>query len=89
MFVSDSPHGRNELRLINASVENLRPGAMEKLGIGYETLKHVNPRIILASTSGNFSTPSFVPVTAMDATNEDASKDMVLAAHLPNEPDTI
>lgn len=37
------------------SVENLRPGAMEKLGIGYDVLSKVNPRIILASTSGRTS----------------------------------
>jgi hypothetical protein len=34
------------------SVENFRPGAMEKLGIGYETLVEANPTIILASVSG-------------------------------------
>lgn len=33
-------------------VENLRPGAMEKLGIGFDVLSKINPRIILASTSG-------------------------------------
>lgn len=32
--------------------ENFRPGVMEKLGLSYETLKAVNPRIILASVSG-------------------------------------
>ncbi|MDR0466471.1 MAG: CoA transferase [Deltaproteobacteria bacterium] len=33
-------------------VENYRPGAMEKLGLGYEDLKKVNPRIIYACISG-------------------------------------
>jgi crotonobetainyl-CoA:carnitine CoA-transferase CaiB-like acyl-CoA transferase len=33
-------------------VENFRPGTMNKLGIGYEVLKEVNERIILASISG-------------------------------------
>lgn len=43
------------LKLIKDSdvvVENFRPGTLEKLGIGYEELKKVNPRIILASISG-------------------------------------
>jgi CoA:oxalate CoA-transferase len=33
-------------------VENFRPGTMEKLGIGYEELKKVNPGIIYAACSG-------------------------------------
>ena len=33
-------------------VENFRPNVKERLGIGYEALKAVNPRIILASISG-------------------------------------
>ncbi len=33
-------------------VENYRPGTMEKLGLGYEDLKKVNPRIVYAAVSG-------------------------------------
>jgi crotonobetainyl-CoA:carnitine CoA-transferase CaiB-like acyl-CoA transferase len=33
-------------------VENFRPGAMERLGLGYERVKEMNPRIIYASISG-------------------------------------
>ena len=33
-------------------VENYRPGVMERLGIGYETLKAVNPRLVFASING-------------------------------------
>ncbi|PKN71386.1 MAG: carnitine dehydratase [Candidatus Cloacimonetes bacterium HGW-Cloacimonetes-3] len=33
-------------------VENYRPGTMEKLGLGYETLKEVNPRLIYAASTG-------------------------------------
>ncbi len=33
-------------------VENFRPGVMEKLGLGYEDLKEINPRLIYAASSG-------------------------------------
>ncbi|KAE9528343.1 CaiB/BaiF CoA transferase family protein [Testudinibacter aquarius] len=33
-------------------LENYRPGTMEKLGLGYEELKTVNPRIIYGAISG-------------------------------------
>lgn len=36
----------------DALVENFRPGVTKKLGIDYETLKEINPRLIYASISG-------------------------------------
>ncbi|MFQ6077269.1 MAG: CaiB/BaiF CoA transferase family protein, partial [Candidatus Bathyarchaeia archaeon] len=33
-------------------VENFAPGTMERLGIGYETLREINPKIVFASISG-------------------------------------
>ena len=33
-------------------IEQFRPGTMEKLGIGYEKLKEINPRIIFCSVTG-------------------------------------
>lgn len=36
----------------DAVVENFRPGAMARLGLAYENLKQVNPRIVLLSISG-------------------------------------
>ena len=33
-------------------VENMRPGVKHRLGVDYETLKAINPRIILGSISG-------------------------------------
>jgi formyl-CoA transferase len=40
------------VRCADIVVENYRPGTMEKLGLGYEDLKAVNPRIIYAAISG-------------------------------------
>ncbi len=33
-------------------VENMRPGSLDKLGIGYDTLKEVNPGLVFFSLSG-------------------------------------
>ena len=33
-------------------MENYRPGVMDKLGLGYDVLKEINPRIIYAAVSG-------------------------------------
>ena len=33
-------------------VENFRPGVMDRLGIGYEVLSTVNPRLVMLSISG-------------------------------------
>jgi CoA:oxalate CoA-transferase len=33
-------------------VENLRPGAMEKMGLGYQALHSLNPRLVYAAISG-------------------------------------
>lgn len=33
-------------------IENFRPGTAEKLGMGYEKIKSINPRIVYASVSG-------------------------------------
>ena len=33
-------------------VENFRPGVMERLGLGYDTLKEINPRLIYCASCG-------------------------------------
>ena len=51
-----TPEGREIFMQLAAAadvvVENFRPGVKDRLGFDYESLKRVNPRIILASISG-------------------------------------
>lgn len=37
---------------VDVVIENFRPGTMEKLGLGYEALKLINPKLIYAAASG-------------------------------------
>jgi len=43
---------RDLVRVSDVVVENLRPGAADKMGVGYEQLKTINPRLIYAAISG-------------------------------------
>lgn len=51
-----SAAGRDDLlalvRRCDVLVENYRPGALERLGLGYERLREANPRLVYASVSG-------------------------------------
>jgi len=51
-----APEGQEIVRQLAAVsdvvVENLRPGSTDKLGLGYEKLKEVNPRLVYALISG-------------------------------------
>jgi crotonobetainyl-CoA:carnitine CoA-transferase CaiB-like acyl-CoA transferase len=50
------PEGKSVLeRLVEKAdvlVENFRPGTMDRLGLGYERLREVNPRLVYAALSG-------------------------------------
>jgi len=46
-------------------LENFRPGALERLGLGYDSLKHDNPRLIYCSEKGFLPGP-YEKRTALD-----------------------
>lgn len=50
------PEGKRTLERLVAKadvlVENFRPGTMERLGLGYDRLREVNPRLVYAALSG-------------------------------------
>ncbi len=43
---------RELVKKADVLVENFRPGTMERLGLGYDVLKKINPRLIYAASSG-------------------------------------
>lgn len=43
-------------RTADALIEGMRPGALERLGVGYEHLRTINPRLVFCSISGFGST---------------------------------
>ncbi|MEP6984167.1 MAG: CoA transferase [Chloroflexota bacterium] len=47
-------------------IENFRPGVMERLGIGYEVLSAINPRLIFCSSSGWGQTGPYVSRPGQD-----------------------
>ena len=66
-------------------LENYRPGVMDRLGVGYEVLRQMNPRIIYAAACGygfkgeETERPAFDPVGA-------ARSGLMWAAGTPDDP---
>jgi crotonobetainyl-CoA:carnitine CoA-transferase CaiB-like acyl-CoA transferase len=53
------------IRTADVFIENFRPGALEKLGFGYNALKALNPRLIYCSEKGFLDGP-YAHRTALD-----------------------
>lgn len=53
-------------------VENFRPGTMDKLGVGYETLAEINPALVYTAISGYGQTGSRSRRPAFDSTAQAA-----------------
>lgn len=52
---------------VDVIVENFRPGTMEKLGLGYDSLSKINPKLIYAASSGYGHTGPYSKRAAYDA----------------------
>lgn len=68
-------------------IENFATGVMEQLGIGYEVLRHINPRLIYASGKGFGSTGPYSNYLAMDLTVQ-AMAGMISVTGFPEGPPT-
>jgi CoA:oxalate CoA-transferase len=54
------------VKRVDVVVENFVPGTMKKLGLDYEALREVNPRIVFASCSGFGQTGPYANKPALD-----------------------
>jgi CoA:oxalate CoA-transferase len=67
-----SPEGKESLRALvrtaDVLVENFAPGVMDRLELGHEALKAINPRLIYAASSGFGSDGPYRSYPAMDLT---------------------
>lgn len=67
-------------------VENYRPGTMEKMGLGWETLQELNPRLILISISGFGQTGPMAGKAGFDSILQATSGLMSLTGDPEGEP---
>jgi crotonobetainyl-CoA:carnitine CoA-transferase CaiB-like acyl-CoA transferase len=67
-------------------VENFRPGVMARLGLGYNDLKAVNPRLIMCSISGYGQTGPLSSQPAYDAVIQAISGLMSTTGYPDGEP---
>lgn len=72
---------------IDVLTENFRPGAMERLGLGYGELSALNPRLIYASTSGFGHTGPYRNRPAVDVIVQGMGGVMSITGH-PGGPPT-
>lgn len=70
-------------------LENYRPGTMEKLGLGYETLQEINPGIIYAACSGFGHTGPYSKRPAYDVIVQGMGGIMSITGQEDGEPTRV
>ena len=82
--------GRELVRRLAAEAdvltENFRPGTMDRLGLGYEALRQVNPRLIYAALSGFGQTGPYSSMAAVDAVAQAMGGTMSLNGYRDGPP---
>ncbi|MCP5096754.1 MAG: CoA transferase [Chloroflexi bacterium] len=77
------------VRKADVLVENFRPGTMTKLGLDYETLREVNPRLIYAAASGFGQTGPYSRRAAYDAVVQAMGGIMSVTGQAGGEPTRV
>ena len=70
-------------------IENYRPGVMDKLGLGYEELKKLNPRLIYAAVSGFGSYGRYAKRPGYDIISQAMGGLMSVTGHPGNGPTRV
>ncbi|HEU4976283.1 MAG TPA: CaiB/BaiF CoA-transferase family protein [Baekduia sp.] len=70
-------------------VENFRPGVMDRLGLGYDDFRAVNPEIIYASSSGYGQTGPYVKRPGQDLLIQALSGLMFLSGRADDPPTAL
>jgi crotonobetainyl-CoA:carnitine CoA-transferase CaiB-like acyl-CoA transferase len=65
-------------------IENFRAGTMDRLGLGYETLRHTNPRLIYASVTGFGPTGPYAARAGYDTVGQAMSGLLSVLTNLEN-----
>src|SRR3546814_6021456 len=85
-----TPEGADVLRRLVAKAdvvtENFRPGVLERLGLGYEDLRKVNPALVYAAISGFGRTGPYATRGGFDLVAQGMSGLMSVTGERPDGP---
>ncbi|HAE42261.1 MAG TPA: carnitine dehydratase [Clostridiales bacterium] len=77
------------IKKVDVVVENFKPGTMEKLGLGYDVLKELNPQLIYAASSGFGHTGPYSDRPAYDGVIQAMGGIMSITGQKGGEPTRV
>ncbi|MBV1756307.1 MAG: CoA transferase [Dethiosulfatibacter sp.] len=77
------------IKKVDVVVENFKPGTMEKLGLGYDVLKELNPQLIYAASSGFGHTGPYSTRPAYDGVIQAMGGIMSITGQKGGEPTRV
>src|SRR3989454_11634782 len=92
MDFNDPQHKKRLLELVNTAtvlVENFRPGTLERQGLGYETLRAMNPGLIYCSISGYGQTGPYASRPGYDFVAQAESGIMSVTGEIDGDPQRV
>src|SRR2546421_3360671 len=89
---NNSEHKQRLLELISTAtvlVENFRPGTLDRQGLGYETLRTLNPGLIYCSISGYGQNGPYASRPGYDFVAQAESGIMAVTGEIDGEPQRV